>query len=286
LRQPNQGAGAARRAGVEAASGEFLLLCNDDTIAASNLLVEHLAFHRSRPKENWAVLGQFRYSEDVCKSALSLFVNTSAFFFPQSTLNAGDVCDQAYFVTCNLSARRRAVLEAGNFDPAFRVAEDTELGTRLAQRGVRVIYHPAARAWHEHARFTTADLIRRAQAYGLANWKLFQKHPHLLGSGSGPFGVLSEGDRLRIQKHVGETRLAAASGITALERLDTIDFRTLFRDSHNGPQSAKDLIQKVSEIVPVIYWHCLFETFLQHWTTCGESPEPTSAEPHLLARAP
>jgi len=125
---------AARRAGVEHARGDYLLLCNDDTIASSNLLVEHLAFHRGKPRESWAVLGEFRYSEDVGRRALSLFVNTSVFFFPQGALKPGQICDQAYFVTCNLSVSRQAVLDAGNFDPAFRVAEDTELGTRLARK--------------------------------------------------------------------------------------------------------------------------------------------------------
>lgn len=55
LRQENEGAGTARRNGVSAAHGEFLLFCNDDTIASPNLLVEHLAFHRRCPRESWDV---------------------------------------------------------------------------------------------------------------------------------------------------------------------------------------------------------------------------------------
>jgi len=265
LRQPNQGTGAARRTGVEHARGDYLLLCNDDTIASSNLLVEHLAFHRSKPRESWAVLGEFRYSEDVGRRALSLFVNTSVFFFPQGALKPGQICDQAYFVTCNLSVSRQAVLDAGNFDPAFRVAEDTELGTRLARKNIRVIYHPAAKAWHEHATFTSADLLRRAKAYGAADWDLFQKHPHLLGTGAGPFGLLTDADRRRKQTQLNDFRVAVANGLAALEALDTMDFRLLFRDTKNGPETAKDLIGQVGKIVPMIYWHYLFETFLQKW---------------------
>src|SRR5262249_38497297 len=231
VRTENRGPGAARRISVESARGEFVLLCNDDTIPSSTLLAEHLAFHLAHPREKWAVLGEFRPSDGVTRRALSFFVNTSAFFFPQKDLKAGDIRDQAFFITCNLSVRRDAVLRAGNFDLAFRVAEDTELGTRLMKQGMRVIYHPAATAWHEHARCTTADLIRRARAYGTADWQLFQKHPQLLGNGASPFGSLSEADRLRMLAHVEEHRPAVASGVAALEQLDAIDFREVLVDA-------------------------------------------------------
>jgi GT2 family glycosyltransferase len=272
MRTDNHGAGSARRISVERAHGEFLLLCNDDTIASSTLLAEHLAFHLARPREHWGVLGEFRPSDGVVSSALSFFVNTSPFFFPQSSLQAGDVRDQAFFVTCNLSVHREAVLDVGNFDSTFRVAEDTELGTRLMRQGLRVIYHPAASAWHEHACFTAADLMRRARSYGRADWRLFQKHPQLLGIGASPFGSLSERDRRRMRAQVEEFGPAVTSGIAALEQLDAIDFRTVLAD----PAAAKELIEKVGKIAPMVYWHYLFEAFLEEWAA-QEVPAPAES---------
>jgi GT2 family glycosyltransferase/SAM-dependent methyltransferase/glycosyltransferase involved in cell wall biosynthesis len=276
--QKNRGAGAARRKGVEIAQGKFVLLGNDDTIASSNLLVEHLSVHRRRSGEKLAVLGEFRHSQDVGKSALSLYVNTSAFLFPQGTLKTTESYDQAYFVSCNLSLRRDGILAAGNFDPHFRVAEDTELGARLVQRGLRVVYHPAATAWHEHARFTSQDLLRRAKAYGIANWDLLEKHPSLLGKGDGRFGLLAPQDEVRIQTQVDQFRAAVASGLKALEALDDFDFRTLFRDQANGRRAAEELMSKVSQIVPMVYWHYLFQEFLAQWRgarhlSCAPEPE-------------
>jgi len=268
IRRENQGAGGARQASVQAAHGEYLLFCNDDTMASSNLLAEHLAFHLARPRDTWAVLGEFCHPEEAAKSALSLFVNTSSFFFPHRDLKAGDVRDQVFFVTCNLSVRREAVLRAGNFDPAFRVAEDTELGTRLMQQGIRVVYHPAASAWHEHASFTTADLIRRAKSYGVADWKLFQKHPQLLGSGASPFGRLSESDRQRIRGIVANSLATVESAVPALEKLEGLDFRAIASDS---PEAAKQIIEQVGKLVPVVYWHYLFETFLAEWDRAGQA---------------
>jgi GT2 family glycosyltransferase/SAM-dependent methyltransferase/glycosyltransferase involved in cell wall biosynthesis len=277
LRQENQGPGAARRAGVEGARGEYLLLCNDDTVASSNLLTEHLAAQRQHPHEKRAILGEFRYSESVGTRALSLFVNTSVFFFPQSTLKKDRLYDQAYFVTCNLSIRREEVLKAGNFDPQFRVAEDTELGARLVQNGVRVIYHPEAIAWHEHAQFSMRDLLRRAEAYGAADWRLFQKHPHLLGDGSSPFGKLTSADEIRMQDQVAQYGSAVESGVAALEAMDDLDFRLLFKDKENGSARAEEIMRKVGQIVPMVYWHFLFKRFLAEWQASRQESLATPA---------
>jgi GT2 family glycosyltransferase len=285
LRQENQGPGAARRTGVEASRGEYLFLCNDDTIASSNLLAEHLSVHRQYPREKRAVLGEFRYSESVGTRALSLFVNTSVFFFPQSTLKKGGLYDQAYFVTCNLSVRRDAVLQAGNFDPRFRVAEDTELGARLVRNGLRVLYHPEAIAWHEHAQFTTNDLLRRALAYGAADWLLFAKHPHLLGDGSGPFGKLSSADGLRMRNQLAQYQTAVESGVAALEAMDDLDFRLFFKDKENGSARAEEIMRQVGQIVPMVYWHFLFKRFLEEWQASREAAgaTETSLPAHLHA---
>lgn len=278
-RQENQGAGAARRTGVEAARGKYLLLCNDDTIPSSNLLIEHLNFHRLRPRESWAVLGQFRPREGGMRHALSLYVNTTTFFFPQSTLKAGDIRDQAFFVTCNLSVRRSAILAAGNFDPSFRVAEDTEVGARLVERGIRVVYHPAASAWHEHTEFTTGDLIRRAKAYGAANLQLLRKHPRLLGEGKGPFGMLAETDRRQMERQITDYQPAVAQAVAALEELDRYDLKTAMHDKANGPELAKQLLEPVGKVVPLVYWHYLLETFLNEWPACDPQPSGHSLQP-------
>lgn len=262
LRQINQGAGAARRTGVEAARGEFVLLMNDDTIAEPKLLAQHLALHRQHPQEKWAVLGGFLPSQDSAQRALSLWINHSAFLFPQNSLKAGPLTGSAYFVTCNLSVRRSAILEAGNFDPAFRVAEDTEMGTRLEQRGYRVYFHPEAVATHEHAQFTLNDLVRRAKAYGAANWLLFQKHPHLLGDGSGPFGLLREADIARMKEQLEKNREAVAVAMQGLEKMEQLEMAPLLQKRGDENSPLNQLWRQLNTVVPMVYWHYLFESFL------------------------
>ena len=80
----------------------------------------------------------------------------------------------------------RAPLAAGSFDSRFRVAEDTELGARLVSQGYKVLYWPTATAEHDHLNFRTDDIVRRARSYGTATLLLLQKHPSLLGDGTGP----------------------------------------------------------------------------------------------------
>ena len=284
IRQENQGAGAARRAGIEAARGEFVLLMNDDTIASSNLLVEHLKVQRQNSREKLAVLGAFRPSEECIHRALSFWINHSKFFFPQNTLKPGSYPESAYFISCNLSIRRNAVLEAGNFDPRFRVAEDTELGTRLTRKGYRVLFHPEAGAWHEHAQFTVNDLLRRARAYGEMDWMLFQKHPHLLGNGTGPFGMLREADRASMKATVEKNREAVAVSMTALEALEQMELLPFFQKRADGSTGAEELWQKLAKIVPMVYWQYLFESFLGAWETKGEKDtKEVKAAPQVAA---
>src|SRR5262249_24573467 len=54
---------------------------------------------------------------------------------------------------------------------------------------------------------------------------------------------------------------AVASGVAALEQLDAIDFREVLVDAG----SAKELLEKVARIVPMVFWHYLFEAFLKEW---------------------
>lgn len=263
LRQENAGAGAARRAGVEAARGDLVLFFNDDTVAMSTLLAEHAAEHRRNSKERVAILGTFMATEECNRHALSLWLQRSTFLFPQNALREGQLCDAAHFVTCNLSVPRKAVLEAGSFDPAFRVGEDTELGIRLAARGYRVKYHPAAQAIHEHARFTADNLVQRAKTYGPIHVALFEKHPHLVRNGNTPFGRLEAQDYARMEREVADKRPAVEAALAGLRALDGVD---LFEANKKGVLNRgqlDDLLAQVAQLVPVVYWTTLFESFLE-----------------------
>ena len=274
IRQPNAGAGAARRAGVARSAGEYLLLINDDTIATPNLLAEHLRVQDQHRREKIAVLGNFPYPGEASERALTHFLSTHPFLFPQVSLDPGVHSKNAYFIACNLSVRRDAVLGVGSFDPRFRVAEDTELGVRLRAAGYQVLYDPEALAIHDHLRMTSADLVRRAEIYGRTQLMLFRKHPHLLGNGTGPFGRLDDATIQRIRDYIERKSRDLQTGLQVLQKLDHFDLTPYFQSS-NGERSAADqIMDTVARVVPVVFWFFLYKGFLAAWNDQNKS------EPH------
>jgi GT2 family glycosyltransferase/tetratricopeptide (TPR) repeat protein/glycosyltransferase involved in cell wall biosynthesis len=280
LRQVNAGAGAARKLGTEAARGEYLLLFNDDTIATPDLLGEHLRVQREHGNDKCAVLGHFHYPCQASKRALSSFFATRPFLFPQAFLQPGFYRESAYFIGCNLSIRREAVLGAGSFDPQFRVAEDTELGVRLEQQGYRILYQPQALAWHDHLIFTAADLIERARVYAPADILLFKKHPRLLASGRSPFGKFDADWAAKTKVSLDQSRRQVTEWTQAIARFDHLDFAPLFNQRNGEVTEAELVLKAFDQVVPQVYWFHLFERLLelQEKVNC-----PSSLSPQLSA---
>ena len=283
LRQVNAGAGAARKLGTEAARGEYLLLFNDDTIATPDLLGEHLRVQREHAHDKCAVLGHFHYPRQASKRALSSFFATRRFLFPQAFLQPGFYREAAYFIGCNLSIRREAVLGAGSFDPQFRVAEDTELGVRLEQQGYRILYQPQALAWHDHLIFTAADLIERARVYAPADILLFRKHPRLLASGRSPFGKFDADWAAKTKDSLDQSRRQVTEWTQAIARFDHLDFAPLFYQRNGETTEAELVLKAFDQIVPRVYWFHLFERLLE---LREKEDSPSALSPQLSALGP
>jgi hypothetical protein len=107
-----------------------------------------------------------------------------------------------------------------------------------------------------------------------------------LGVGDGPFGRLAPEDRARIQEEVNRCRGAVANSLRALEALDAFDFRQIFKDQEHGSENAEDLLRKLNQIVPMVYWHYLFESFLERWQQADPVflASATIPEPQVQAR--
>jgi mycofactocin system glycosyltransferase len=81
----------------------------------------------------------------------------------------------AYVPTAALVVRRQALQDIGGFDEALRFGEDVDLVWRLARRGWRVRYEPAARAVHPSRPHLMAWLQQRYQ-YGRSSAPLGLRH--------------------------------------------------------------------------------------------------------------
>ncbi len=265
IRQANAGAGAARRVGVKQARAQYLLLINDDTIAAPDLLVQHCRAHQEHPNDRQLVLGDFTFPAAAMDRALTRFLCEGPFLFPQTTMKPGIHWDYTKAVTCNLSVRRDAILAAGSFDPEFRVAEDSELGLRLSRAGYFVRYEPSAKSIHDHLPFTTADLVRRAKAYGAIQLRLLRKHPGLLGDGTTQYGWLDESVTQKWREAIESQRSEIREAEAALAKFDTVDFQEFERLTADGRTMAADVMCLFRRAVPEMYWHYFFSSLLGAW---------------------
>lgn len=265
LYQDNAGAGAARRRGVSNATGKLLLLINDDTIAFPDLLNRHLAAHRKHPSKNFGVLGTFEYPAAARQKAMDYFLGTSPFLFPQPTMKSGFAAESYYFMTCNLSISRDAVLGAGSFDQTFRVGEDSDLGIRLTLRGSRVLYDPAVRAVHQHLNFTVEHLLQRAALYGPVHLKLFRKYPQLVGDGKGLLGRLDAETGSRIRAYLAERERYIPNALEALRQYDHLNFAPLFNIDDGGRPLALRVMDLFATAVPEVYQYHMYRSFLEAW---------------------
>ena len=281
LQQKNGGAGAARRLGVEHARGRYLLLINDDTIVGRGLLAQHLKLQQAHASEKMAVLGDFKYAEAAKKRALTCFLSSQPFLFPQVGLKAGVYTNHSFFITCNISVRRDLVLAAGSFDANFRLGEDTELGVRLMRNGLKVIYSPEIEAIHDHLDFRLADLICRAESYGRVLVKLFKKHPDLVADGKGVLGTLDANSLGKIDSFIVEHEAEIPAAMESLAKFDSIDFLPFFSKQLDGKNAAEAVTELFKCSIPTVYWYHLFKSFLAARDT-GLNSTPAAA--NLIAQ--
>jgi GT2 family glycosyltransferase len=168
LEQPDGGPAAARNAGVEAAGGEIQLFLGDDTEPeGSGLLRAHLDLHAAQPEETYGVLGRITWSPRSPVTPFMRWLENGGPQFHYADLEAGPVDAASYFYSSHASVKRSLFERVGGFDPRFPTAavEDTELGTRLADAGLQLDYHPELLVLHDHPTTPTQSL-RRSIAVG------------------------------------------------------------------------------------------------------------------------
>ncbi|MBL7202903.1 MAG: glycosyltransferase family 2 protein [Desulfobacteraceae bacterium] len=179
LSQEGTGPASARNAGIRRAKGHFILFLNDDAQAAPDLLERHLQGLEGIKGESKAVVGCFRFPEDLAVSPFGHILQYTDALFGYSGLQDGTACGYEHFYTCNVSLPR-ILLEKEAFDPAFKAAaaEDVDLGYRLQKRGVRIHYSAVCRCLHQH-RISAAEFCRINRVRGHWAALFFYKHPNL-----------------------------------------------------------------------------------------------------------
>jgi succinoglycan biosynthesis protein ExoA len=178
---PGRLASAGRNLGIQAASGDIILIvdahCDVGTPDYLSRLAEVFTrtgadcVGRPQPLDVPGVAPMQRAIAAARSSWLGhhpdshVYSTTERFVRPQSVA----------------VAYRRAVIDAvGSFDEDFDACEDVEFNTRVERAGFRCFLSPNVRVRY-HPRTSLAGLFRQLARYGRGRIRLMRKHPETLG---------------------------------------------------------------------------------------------------------
>jgi len=196
LEEPTPGPAAARNAGLRAARGAVVFFLGDDMApAAIDLVAGHARLHAQRPEELYGVLGRATWRPDRPVTAFMHWLEHGGPQFRFASLPPGPVDPAAFLATPNVSLKTSLLRAVGGFDARFPHAavEDVELGTRLADRGLILDFHPELLVLHDHPT-TLAGSLARMHRIGRSGALLNAVHPGRAHPGA---PVPSEGWRAR-----------------------------------------------------------------------------------------
>ncbi|MCF6474857.1 glycosyltransferase family 2 protein [Nonomuraea sp. MG754425] len=139
------GRGAARQAGQLAATGDVIHWLDSDMILADDHIEAHMRWHHLIGYA--VVIGDTRFVDAPGEEGVQAEYTTKIL---ESTRRLKDAGANPYLLHTGASASVRAELlrAAGGVNASLNMAEDTELGYRLAQAGAVFIPDADARAWH------------------------------------------------------------------------------------------------------------------------------------------
>jgi glycosyltransferase involved in cell wall biosynthesis len=143
VKQENLGAGAARNAGLCAASGEFVAFLDADDLWLPNFLAEQVGFLRAQTFD-------LVCADAVMFDELGDFNQTYMESLVAGNEQSGEVTFEGLIrgdqnlMTSAMVALRQPLIDAGAFDEALRNAQDFDLWIRLLLRGARIGYQRKA----------------------------------------------------------------------------------------------------------------------------------------------
>jgi GT2 family glycosyltransferase len=158
LRQANRGPGAARNAGIRAATGEFLAFLDADDYWDPLFLPSQVAVLVADPDCDLVYCDARMVRDSTARSQTFMDLNPSTGDVSLRSL----LLHQCTVLTSTVVARPGAIRAAGGFDETLWRGQDFDLWLRLAQCGSRMCYQRLALAYHrEHGESLSGDHAMR-----------------------------------------------------------------------------------------------------------------------------
>jgi len=163
LSHENRGPGFTQNRGIREARGRLVLLVADDIWSCAGMLAQHLMMHDEYPGVQFAVLGNVIQSPALPPTVMHKHWDP----FQYKRFDGKTELDGIHFLACNISVKRQFLVEKGMFRERKGAAhEDIELGYRLRQGGLRIVFSEDALGHHHHAE-TLTRACQRAYERGL-----------------------------------------------------------------------------------------------------------------------
>jgi GT2 family glycosyltransferase len=175
--QPNQGRASACNTGIRAATGELLLIMDDDIEPTPECLAAHLRVHEGDARVG--AMGAVPVVLEKLSFPVARYIHWKFDGHFAKLARPGYELRLRDFSTQNFSIRRDVVLDVGAFDEALFTIygnEDLEMSVRLRSAGVRLIYCPDAVAYQHYTK-DFAALARDNVAKGRTAVLFAAKHP-------------------------------------------------------------------------------------------------------------
>jgi O-antigen biosynthesis protein len=165
------GLGAARNAGLEAATGEITAFIDADAYCHPEWPY-HLAL--SLEDENVVATGGPNFPVPGVR-----LVERAVSESPGAPVEVLIGDDRAEHVPgCNMAYRKDALQAIGGFDPVHKAAgDDVDVCWKLLDRGHEIAFAPAAQVRH-HRRDSITGYLKQQRGYGRAERLLSGRHPH------------------------------------------------------------------------------------------------------------
>lgn len=175
LQAGEPGVSAARNHGWRAARAPLILFFGDDMLPDRRLVEQHLAWHERHPEERVAVLGHVRWARELRLTPFMRWLDHGMQFDYPSI--QGIEAGWGRFYAANVSLKRGLIERSGGFDESYRFGyEELELGYRLNELGMRLLYNRRALVEHLHPA-TIDDWRRRMAVVARAERHFVAEHP-------------------------------------------------------------------------------------------------------------
>ena len=174
VRRVNGGPGQARHSGIQRASGEIIVIVDDDMHLPEGFLDAHFSLYEQGAD---VVLGHIKSPDDPSLPLFERFHTQALERVVQEYERGESKPEGIRLCTGNVSFRKSAYEAVGGFDLSLKRCEDRDLGLRLEVSGYRFAFAPEAWSTHQSDHEDVSVWRKRSRLFGELDTKISRKHP-------------------------------------------------------------------------------------------------------------